>query len=93
MINKKDFIFLQKTLNENNFRYAKSMPEFPHWYTLRKDWSKDDEFIETVLLIRKYGKIERYWGKEYIYFYMNGYKYWTMGAPLEKTILINRAKL
>ena len=85
-------------LSKNTFRYAKSMPQFPHWYTLRKDWRNDADFIKTVLLIRKYGKTEKFWKNEYIYFYMNGYKYWTMGYPVHNcpktgTILINKAEV
>jgi len=60
-----------------------------HEYTLSKTWDRR-EFEETVKAIRKYGKREKFWGKDYIYFYANGYKYWTMGEPIGKTILINR---
>jgi len=96
MTNNKDFNYLSKILLNCEFRFAKSMPKFPHWYTLRKDWDNDSDFIKTVLLIRKYGYSERFCGKEYIYFYMNGYKYWTMGCPINNcpktgTILINKA--
>lgn len=27
------------------------------------------------------------------YLYIDDYKYWTMGAPVEETIIINRAKV
>jgi len=98
MINKEEFHFLREKLSNSNFRFAKSMPKTPHWYTLRKDWN-DSEFVKTVLLIREYGNKERFWSKEYFYLYMNGYKYWTMGAPINYpnglpcTILINKARI
>lgn len=66
---------------------AKSGP--PHHYTVRS-W-QPDTFERAVLLIRSYGVGERFWSKTYTYFYYEGYKYWTMGAPLDKTIIINRA--
>jgi len=34
------------------------------------------------------------WGKTtYTYLDIDGWQYWTMGAPLDKTILINRAAI
>jgi len=71
--------------------YAKSMPKFPHWYTLRETWSDDPLFDEVVAFIRKHGRRERFGRKQFIYFYLDGHKYWTMGAPIPDTILINRA--
>ena len=71
--------------------FAKSMPWFPHEYTLRKTWN--DGFDECVLYIREYGNKEKFGKKAYTYLYINGWKYWTMGDPVEETILINRAKV
>jgi hypothetical protein len=42
--------------------------------------------------IRKNGYVEEFTGWKYTYFDIGGYQYWTMGAPLEETILINRAQ-
>lgn len=57
----------------------------------------DDEnkktFRSFVLFIRENGKEERFFSKKYIYYYLDGYKYWTMGNPLEETIILNRAKI
>jgi len=49
------------------------------------------EFSEFVLYIRKNGYVEKFMGRKYTYFDIGGYQYWTMGAPLKETILINRA--
>jgi len=78
------------------FRFAKSMPEIPHWYTLRETWN-DQAFVEVAKYIRQHGRSERFGNKTYIYYYLNGYKYWTMGCPLHNcpktgTILINKAQ-
>lgn len=89
---------VNKLLSEAFFFFAKSMPKFPHDYTLRSSWVNDREFVDVVLYIRENG-VKEYWGgKQYVYLYMNGYKYWTMGNPVcyndkTKTILINRAKI
>ena len=81
-----------ETLNSHPFQFAKSMPKIPHWYTLRKNWD-DDEFDSVVYYIREYG-YNKIWGRTtYRYFDANGYHYWTMGSPINETILINRAKI
>lgn len=74
-----------------NFVYAKSMPKMPHHYTLRETWDSNT-FDYVVQKIRDMGVPERFFGKTYIYYYANGYKYWTMGNPVCETKLINRAK-
>jgi len=50
-------------------------------------------FNEFVLHIRQYGYVDKFIGEEYTYFNLGDYRYWSMGSPLEKTILINRAKI
>lgn len=72
---------------------AKTMPFAPHEYIVKdKCPLTTDEFEYFVNMQRKHGVKER-WGK-YItpYLYIDDYKYWTMGAPLEETTVINRAK-
>tara|TARA_R110002167_G_scaffold141993_2_gene330504 strand:- start:3830 stop:4099 length:270 start_codon:yes stop_codon:yes gene_type:complete len=83
---------LGETLSKTKFTFAKSMPKIPHHWSARQDWLSEKNFNEVVTYIRMYGIAERFWKKEYIYFYANGYKYWTMGNKLEVTKIINRAK-
>jgi hypothetical protein len=88
---------VNRLLNEAEFRFAKSMPKFPHWYTLRETWKNDSDFVDVVLFIRQNGVKKNFWKRSYIYYSANGYQYWTMGNPISyedktKTILINRAK-
>ena len=73
------------------FKFASTMPLTPHEYTLRKDWDSN-EFDKVVVYIRENGVQERFENRDYTYFYHDDWKYWTMGAPLAETILINRAK-
>lgn len=89
---------IHKLLDKAVFVYAKTMPNIPHEYTLRRTWKNDNDFVKVVIYIRLHGVKERYYKKHYIYYYYNGYKYWTMGCPLHNcdktgTILINRAKI
>ena len=68
--------------------YAKTAP---HEYTVR-EWvpERDDEFVHAVILIRQYGTVEYFYRKPFIYLFLDGMKYWTMGEPIPQTTLINR---
>jgi len=66
----------------------------PHWYTLKKvKPEKSADFEWFVLLIRRVGRVEYFWGKPYTVLDIDEWKYWTMGNPLDQTTLINRAYL
>lgn len=85
-----EFARVGQRLIDAHWIFAKTMPDNPHWYTLRREWLHDDDFIETVQFIRRHGYQEIYGGRPYTMLNVNDYKYWTMGAPLHETILINR---
>ena len=80
-------------MRNNTFRFAKTMPRCPHHYTLRNTWLNDNDFVDCVQLIRESGYDEAFGGTRFVYLNANGYKYWTMGASLDETTLINRAKV
>jgi len=71
---------------------ARTMPDNPHEYVLRASCSADD-FDEAVRFIRGHGHMEEYEGKPYKVAHVGGWEVWTMGAPLQSTILINRKPL
>lgn len=78
-----------RSLLAHPWNFAKTMPENPHEYSLKKLWSPD-EFDRTVLGIRALGYRYRFKGRHYTQLDVNEHYYWTMGAPVDKTILINR---
>jgi SAM-dependent methyltransferase len=67
------------------------MPQNPHYYTLRKNWGDAPGFEDVVQYIRDHGYKIRFGRTDYTCLDINGQRYWTMGAPLAKTTLINRA--
>jgi len=89
-----DFDRLRDMIGRCEWTFAKTMPWAPHEYIVRgKCPLSDEEFIYFVEQQRAYGIHER-WGKyNHPYLYIDDYKYWTMGAPIEETIIINRAKV
>ena len=74
--------------------FAKTYTNFaPHEYILRKDFPSF-VFSNMVRVIRKHGFKARYGRfKPQIYFICGDHYYWTMGAPVEETTVINRAPL
>lgn len=71
--------------------FAKTMPEWPHEYLVR---GRVDEkaFLETVMHIREFGYNGFFYQKPITYFDEGGLTYWTMGAPIEATTIINRCR-
>jgi len=88
-LNKKS---VQQILENSHFKFAKTMSNIPHSYTLKENWENKELFNNIVLFIRKHGVQEKFYSKTYTYYYLNGYKYWTMGYDAEITTLINKAK-
>jgi hypothetical protein len=80
-------------LTSAEYVFAKTMPRMPHWYTLKRKWADPKAFEECVEFIRANGQPKKFRGREYIYFVHEEWQFWTMGAAVEETILINRAKL
>lgn len=74
------------------YRFAKTMPEHPHYYTLREHWTQPVPFDDVVQFIRDHGYQERYGNQTYTYMNIGPDRYWTMGYPLHVTKLINRAR-
>lgn len=77
----------------SNWIFAKTMPQWPHWYTLRKDWTQPVDFEAVVQYIRDHGYQEKFYTRTMTRLNVGKHKYWSMGAPLNETILINRADI
>ena len=85
---------LRSMIARCEWTFAKTMSFAPHEYIVKeKGPLTTDEFEYFVNMQREHGVKER-WGKyNNPYLYIDDYKYWTMGAPLEDTTVINRAKV
>ncbi len=85
-----------KTIKNNKWIFAKTMPSNPHSY-IRRSKDNNDDFIYFVGFIRRFGKVYNYGGRNYVGLNINGHLYWTMGEPIDlngkwHTIILNRAK-
>ena len=71
--------------------YAKTMPDCPHFYIVKKP-DIEKTFEKTVEYLRTFGCTDYFYDKSGIYLYLGIYwKIWTMGAPIKETTIINIA--
>ena len=77
------------------WRFARTVPEHPHWYALRAWLSPEqqpalDWFADVIV---RHGYRGQFWGQEWTYLELgDGYKYWE-SKTLDKTgRIINRTR-
>jgi len=93
-----DFYRVADLLTNREYTFAKTMAHNPHFYTVRKTWERDEDFVFVVEQMRKYGWVGKFGKTKYTYFDCNGWTYWTMGASINlpdgspHTIIINRKR-
>lgn len=73
--------------------FAKTMPKWPHEYIVRGNSWSDVDFEDFVAHIRANGEMRRWGPYHHTYLDLDGWSYWTMGAPVVQTKIINRARL
>ena len=80
---------LSNFVKKEKWTYAKTMPKWPHEYIVRE---RVDEalFVLLVKHIRSNGYEGKFYSKNITYYDGDGMVYWTMGAPIEETIIVNR---
>jgi hypothetical protein len=83
---------LEAFVKQEKWTFAKTYAStWPHEYIVRE---RVDEglFIQLVQHIRTYGYEGRFYRKPITYFDEDGMVYWTMGARIDETIIVNRCK-
>ncbi len=80
---------LRQFVESSRWTFAKTIAEWPHEYLVR-DRVDEGRFEDLVRHIRSHGFEGRFYQKAITYFAEGGFLYWTMGAPLDSTKIINR---
>jgi len=66
----------------------------PHEYTIR-EWEAggqaNQDFDQFTIYIRRFGYADVFYRIRHIYWAVDEFKYWTMGWPVDETVVINRA--
>ena len=82
---------LRRFVDAERWTFAKTMSEWPHEYLVRE--RVDGKlFEELVKHIRANGYEGYFYQTKITYYDEAGLMYWTMGAPLEETTIINRCR-
>jgi len=82
---------LRTFVDEQLWTFAKTMPEWPHEYIVRDQ--VDEELFECLVVhIRSHGYEGRFYEKAITYYEEAGLVYWTVGAPLSETTIVNRCR-
>lgn len=81
---------LKAFVEESDWTFAKTYARtWPHEYIVR-DRVDESLFFSLVRHIREQGYKGRFYGKVITYFDQGGWVYWTMGAPVGETTIVNR---
>lgn len=83
--------FIKAFISQECWTFAKTMPQWPHWYLVRANCD-DDTFSKFVSFIYTNGHVRAWHDREFTYLDIDDYSYWTMGNPVDQTTIINRAK-
>jgi hypothetical protein len=53
---------------------------------------EDPDFETMVRLIHRNGRVRNWHGRPYTYLRVDEWDYWTMGEPVNETVIINRRR-
>jgi len=82
---------LRSFVNSCDWTFAKTYAKtWPHEYIVR-DRVDEGLFVSLVRHIREHGYRGWFYRKPITYFDEYGMVYWTMGAPIEETTVVNRS--
>lgn len=82
---------LRAFVDVETWTFARTMPAWPHEYVVR-DRVDDALFERLVVHIRAHGREGRFYARVLTYYEEDGLVYWTMGAPLAETTIVNRCR-
>ena len=82
---------LRRFVDASKWTHAKTMPQWPHEYIVRERVD-EDLFVRLVRHIREHGYEGRFYHRSVTYYDDGGLVYWTMGAPVAETTIINRCR-
>lgn len=84
---------INEFINSQNWIFAKTMADIPHWYCLKAQ-CKDNGAWNWFVHYMVENSVERFfYGKSYKYFYWGEYRYWMMDPTPEECDLINRCRI
>jgi len=83
---------LNENLRSATYKFAKTMPYMPHFYTVKNTWDDPQEFTWTAHAIKKHGREEFFFVKPRNYYYLDGWRYWIMADDPNESVIFNRER-
>ncbi len=86
----------RKFVSDKKWIFAKTYAKtFPHEYIVKDNLDEKgrEEFEKIVEFISNNGYQKKFFKRVYVYFEIDGFKYWTMGNPINETNILNREKI
>ena len=80
----------QRFIESQEWIFAKTMADIPHWYCLKRNCNDETEWDWFVRYMLENSVSGTFYGREYRYFYLGEYRYWEMDPTPEQCDLINR---
>ncbi len=79
-----DLFWAAEQMEPHRYRFAKTMADIPHSYTLQREWDDQSAYDRVVRYAGQYG--EKTWFRGYYYreLRVNGYTYWAIGYVLNR---------
>lgn len=87
---------IRSFVSKHPWTFAKTYAEFaPHEYYVKDKLDEEgkEEFVWFVEYIRDNGFDCKFGKQTHTYFELDGHYYWTMGEPIEETIILNRCNV
>ncbi len=82
---------LRLFIDNEKWTYAKTMPQWPHEYTVRGQVDAN-LFEQLARHIRANGYARAFYQETLVYYEEGGMLYWTMGTPISEATIINRCR-
>ena len=80
----------RRFVNDQEWIFAKTMADIPHFYCLKKNCPSPSEFEWFVQHLVTNSVPGQFYGKTYQYYFLDDWKYWIMDGNPADCYLINR---
>ncbi|MBP5336022.1 MAG: hypothetical protein J6Y63_00730 [Bacteroidales bacterium] len=82
----------RRFISEQEWIFAKTMADIPHFYCLKMYCGDPAEFLWFAQYLLQHSEPGFFYCTAYQYFHLDGWKYWIMDSTPESCDLINRAR-
>ena len=73
--------------------FARSMPQWPHWYIIRGNYNWCRDYDRLAALIKRYGVADKWGAKRWLYARFGDFKYWRLGDFINRAEPIRSAEV